>query len=77
MEDEYDLTEDPMFAQILGHEILVKRYLPEINHPVLNDPIRWLFATRNAQIPMVARLLKVLPKEWRRQVLFSCWPRGQ
>jgi hypothetical protein len=76
VEDEYDLTEDPMFAQILGHEILVKRYLPEINYPVLNDPIRWLFATRNAQIPMVARLLKVLPKEWRRQVLFQLLAKG-
>lgn len=75
-DDEFGLSDDPMFAQVLGHELLVKRYLPEINHPVLTDPIRWLFVTRSAQIPMVARLLKVLPKEWRRQVLFQLLAKG-
>lgn len=70
LDDElYD--EEPNLPDLMSLQQLILRHLPDISNPCLEVYQRVLLATRQAQIPQLARVLRPLPKNQRRNVLFQ------
>lgn len=64
-------AEEPTLPDLMGLPQLILRHLPDISNPCLAVYQRVLLATRQPQIPQLARLLRPLPKNQRRNVLFQ------
>lgn len=63
--------DEPTLPDLMGLQQLIIRHLPDISNPCLADYQRVLLATRQSQIPQLARILRPLPKNQRRNVLFQ------
>lgn len=63
--------EEPTLPDLMGLQQLILRHLPDISNPCLADYQRVLLAARQPQIPQLARILRHLPKNQRRNVLFQ------